>query len=77
MRFILAQHWAALGLVLDETNFTDHEAMAAILRITSGNFRLLHRLCTQIGRILKVNDLQTVTQEAVEAARTCLVIGTT
>ena len=50
--------------------------MAAILRITGGNFRLLDRLLTQMGRILEINGLQTVTPAAVEAARESLVIGT-
>jgi DNA transposition AAA+ family ATPase len=76
MSFILHHHWAALGRELEPTQCTDQEAVATIIRITAGNFRLLHRLLTQIGRILKVNELQTITQEIVEAARACLVIGT-
>jgi DNA transposition AAA+ family ATPase len=76
MSFILQHHWGELGRELEPTQFTDQEAVAAMIRITAGNFRLLHRLLTQIGRILKVNELQTITQEIVEAARACLVIGT-
>jgi DNA transposition AAA+ family ATPase len=77
MAFLLEHHWATWGLALDPKDFTDTEAVAAIVRITGGNFRLLHRLFAQIGRILTINGLHTITKEVVEAARECLVIGTT
>jgi DNA transposition AAA+ family ATPase len=54
----------------------DDDAVAAIIRVTGGNFRLLHRLLTQIGRILEINNLKTVTSPVVDAARESLVIGT-
>jgi hypothetical protein len=43
-------------------------------RMSGGNFRLLTRLLTQIERILKVNNLNTVSKEIVVAARDSLVI---
>jgi hypothetical protein len=52
------------------------EALAAIIRVTGGNFRLLQRLITQIARLVEINALQTVTCEVVEAARESPVIGT-
>ena len=75
--FILTQKWQQLGLSLQPDDFTDAEALAAILRITGGNFRLIQRLLTQIERILQINELRTVTKEVVEAARENLVIGLT
>ena len=50
-------------------DFTDTEALAAIVRMTTGNFRVIHRLLMQIERILEINDLRTVTKEVVEVAR--------
>jgi hypothetical protein len=49
--------------------------MAAVIRVTGGNLRLVQRLFSQIERILAINQLQAVTPEVVEAARQSLVIG--
>jgi DNA transposition AAA+ family ATPase len=75
VQFLLENKWGQLGIKLHPDDFTDVEAIATVLRITGGNFRLLHRLCTQIERILRINDLHLVTKEVVEAAREQLVIG--
>jgi len=77
LTFVLTRHWRRLGLALDGADFTDAQAIASIARITGGNFRLLHRLFVQIGRILKINDLSVITEDVVEAARSTLVIGAT
>ena len=77
LTFVLTRHWRKLGLSLDSAAFTDTQAMAAISRITSGNFRLLHRLFVQIERILRINELRVITEDVVEAARSTLVIGAT
>ncbi|MGH2533706.1 MAG: AAA family ATPase [Thermomicrobiales bacterium] len=75
LRFILAHKWHEIGLTVSPDDYTDAEALAAIARITGGNFRLVQRLFSQIARILRINHLQTITQEVVEAAREQLVIG--
>jgi DNA transposition AAA+ family ATPase len=69
--------WRQFGLTLDDADFTDHQAIAAIARITGGNFRLLHRLFVQIERVLRINDLTVITNDVVDAARSTLVIGAT
>ena len=74
-RLVLQQQWAQWGLTLHAGNAAEMEAVAAILRITSGNFRLLHRLLAQIERIAQINALRMITKEVVEIARQQLVIG--
>ncbi|MBM7501190.1 putative membrane-anchored protein [Brachybacterium muris] len=48
---------------------------AAIARITRGNFRLLERLFPQIQRVLRIDELDTTTNDVIEAAQSTLVIG--
>lgn len=73
---LLDQRWIPSGLILPEKGWTDEALLAAIIRITGDNFRLLHRLLTQIARVVEINALSQATREVVEAARESLVIGT-
>lgn len=50
-------------------------AIATIVRITGGNFRLVDRLTTQIERVQTVNALTGLTPEIVDTARHALLIG--
>ena len=50
-------------------------AIAAVVRVTGGNFRLVDRLVTQIERIRKLNKLDGLTPEIVDDARQALLIG--
>jgi DNA transposition AAA+ family ATPase len=76
VRGLLQHKWLPCGVTLPEDGIADEEALAAIIRITGGNFRLLHRLITQIARLVEINALHTVTCQVVDAARESLVIGT-
>lgn len=75
IKWLLQERWSHLGMHIRVDDFTDTEALAAIVRITGGNFRIIHRLLMQIERILEINHLQTVTTEVVEKARERLVLG--
>ncbi len=72
---LLREGWRPSRAELPAEGVVDEEVIAAIVRISGGNFRLLDRLLTQIGRILEINALDSVTREAVDAAREVLVIG--
>jgi DNA transposition AAA+ family ATPase len=69
---LLTKRWTPPGVTLPEM---DSEAVASVIRITGGNFRLFERLLTQIERITEINKLGQVSKVVVEAARENLVIG--
>jgi DNA transposition AAA+ family ATPase len=74
IRKLFEHRWTPPGVHLPEQPW-DRDAVAGIIRITGGNFRLLDRLLTQMERILEINVLQELTKAVVEAARESLVIG--
>ena len=73
-RFFLDQRWSH-RVSAHSDDFTDQEAVTAILRITRGNIRLLDRLMGQVEHVLVANQLTVVTKEVVETARKNLIIG--
>lgn len=74
-RLFLERQWNQWGLTMQPGNLAEAEAIAAIIRITNGNFRLLHRLLGQIERIVDINALRGISKEVVEIARQQLVVG--
>ena len=71
----LEYKWTDLGIDIELEDFSDYEAITTIIKIAKGNFRLIHRLFAQIDRILRINQMDKITVEVVEAARDSLVIG--
>lgn len=66
---ILEYKWADLGIDIKLEDFSDYEAITTIMKITKGNFRLIHRLFAQIDRILRINQMDKITVEVVEAKK--------
>src|SRR5699024_2048493 len=75
LRFVLERRCHKLGHTLHPDDFTDAPALAVIALVAHGNFRLVDPLFTQLQRIMKINELHTIADEDVEAARSTLVIG--
>lgn len=71
---VLAHYWHQLGLSPGDA--PDAEVVNTIVRVTGGNFRLIERLMTQIGRLQDINNLDHISTDLVDAARQTLVIGT-
>lgn len=74
-RTVIEEHRAELGVELPEGAFADEAAVAAVVRMSGGNFRLIRRLLQQIEQVMRVNGLSTASEEVVEVARESLVIG--
>jgi Holliday junction resolvasome RuvABC ATP-dependent DNA helicase subunit len=72
MRSLLTKRWSPPGITLPDM---DPEAVASVIRITGGHFRLFERLLTQVERIIAINKLSQVSKAVVETARESLVIG--
>ena len=72
---VLTHYGQQLGL--HDTNLDpDGELVGTIVRITGGNFRLIERLITQVGRLMDINGFDDISPDLITAARQTLVIGT-
>jgi hypothetical protein len=75
VRHLLRKGWLPPGVTLPDEGLVDEEAMATLIRMTDGKFRLLDRMLTQISRVMEINQLNRVTVPVIEAARESLMIG--
>ena len=73
MTRLLNERWLPAGVRLRGAVLAP-DVIAALIRMSGGNFRLLTHLLTQIERIPKVNQSEIVSKEIVTVARDSLVI---
>jgi DNA transposition AAA+ family ATPase len=76
VRHLLREGWAPSGASFPDEGLIDEDAIATLIRIAEGKFRLLHRLLQQIARVVEINRLEKITRDVVDATRESLVIGT-
>ena len=67
--------WRPAESALPTDLLAEVNGVAALIRATGGNFRLLDRVLAQVARILTINGLGVMTPAVVEAACEGLVIG--
>ena len=73
LAFVLKRHWQHRGQEMSDDDFTDAQVMAAIARLTGGNFRLLQRLFVQVIAFGQVGDQ--VQPGQVDVAKQRAVVG--
>lgn len=71
MRLFINQMWLECKLPLT----ADNAISSAIMRISDGNFRKLHRIFDEITRLQKLNGLPMITIDLIEMARQSLLMG--
>ena len=64
MRLVAAKHAATFGIAFDPDSLEGIEALAAVIRLTRGNLRLVERLLAQMRRIMDLNTAADVTLES-------------
>lgn len=67
--------WRSAGSSLPREAFADEDGLAALVRESRGNFRLLRKLLDQCERLVRINGLDTMSARAVDAARKTLTFG--
>lgn len=53
----------------------DEQIISVVIRVTNGNYRKIERALAQIGHLIKINGLDPVAPDFVDATRDTLVIG--
>lgn len=72
---IIEKLWKKLHPHMSSESLAGKEVICEIIRMVGGNLRLTTRLLTQMGRIMKINQLTCANKEVVHGARNCLLIG--
>jgi hypothetical protein len=67
--------WKEFDSSIKMEGFLDYGALASIIKMINGNFRLTQRLFKQIKPALAINQFTLITTEVVEKAHDSLVIG--